>query len=163
MKCSVCGKEYGENAIGACPRCGFPAILLTDDSPETKAALQQTVDEYRKQLLGEFSVYITAYEYEKTSEEMTEKGERRILVASAEELSPGKEVWADTAFGVSDELLLHAILEKNGEEIPYTLAMTPPRQKDLWKVGAMLNDNLSLCFLVGSPEASSVSEPVELF
>ena len=163
MKCCVCGREYEERAVGACPRCGFPPILLTDDSPETQAALRQTIEEYRKQLLGDFSVYVTAYEYEETSEDQTEKGERRILVAASDRLSPGKEVWSDTVFGVSDELVLRAELEKNGETTPYTLQMTPPGQKDRWLVGAALDEELNLRLLVGGPESSSVSDPVELF
>lgn len=163
MKCFVCGEEYEENAVGACPRCGFPPIFLTDDSPETQAALRQTVDEYRKQLLGEFSVYVTAYEYEMTSESLTEKGERRILVATSEQLSPGQETWSELTFGVSEELILNVELEKKGEVMSCTLNMTPPVKNDSWKIGAALDDRLNLRLLVGSPESISVSDPVELF
>ena len=162
MKCCVCGKEYEEKAVGACPRCGFPSILMTDDSPEMQEALRQTVEEYRKQLLGEFSVYVRAYEFEKTSEELTEKGERRILIAGSGQLAPGKAVWSDLLFGVSDELVLSVELEKNEETRAFTLKMLPPGRKDSWRAGAMLDDELRLRLLVGDEEEPSVSDPVEL-
>ena len=162
MKCCVCGSEYDEHAVGACPRCGFPPILLTDDSPETREALQRTVEEYRKQLLSEFKVYITAYAYEKTSSELTEKGEQRILLAESGQLAPGTEIWSELAFEISEELLLQGEIEQNGEDRPFSLRMDPPAQFGQWRLGARMDDRLRIVMLVGGPEAVSVSEPVAL-
>ena len=74
MKCLACGNGYDEKVLGACPRCGFPAILMTDESPEMQETLRQTVAAFRKDLLGEFKVYVKAYVFEKTSRTFTEKG-----------------------------------------------------------------------------------------
>lgn len=162
MKCCVCGCEYDEHAVGACPRCGFPPILLTDDSPETRAALRQTVEEYRKQLLGEFSVYVTAYIYEKTSGSLDEKGEQRILVADSGRLLPGAEIWSDLVFEISEELLLQGEIEQNGEKKPFSLRMEPPARSGQWRLGARMDEELRIALLVGGSEGVSVSEPVAL-
>ena len=164
MKCLACGNEYDEKVLGACPRCGFPAILMTDESPEMRETLRQTVAAFRKDLLGEFKVYVKAYVFEKTSRTFTEKGEQRLLIAASDQLipQPNTILWSEITFGASDELVLEAELEKGGETRPYTFEMTPPSQPEPWQVGAVLNDSLQLFLVVGSPENNSLSGPMEL-
>lgn len=162
-KCNCCSHEI----VGSkCTYCNYINVELLDDSG--LHAEEERAEKYRKSLvkrLSDFSINAYSYKWNKKNAQLNTG---RTIVKIADGDSSYKSiVWSKESFGQNldneqKNRNVNVLYKIDGIEKSLDVKLETIKCDDFWKLGMMINPDLTVCFYLGTSEKYTVSRPYEL-
>lgn len=167
MKCKICGKDYDQTRITACPICGFHPFFVVGDMDEgQRHTLEMAENNYKRNFFAAFTVSIIAYEWTPDEEELLVLHKKHKLPFDAcSNMNPGEVNWMKESFarleGTRVELDLS--VERTGEKEQLIKASVDmPQAADFWRVGISFEDGMKLKVHLKAGDQETVSEGYDI-
>lgn len=160
MKCDICKTEIAEG-MSACPVCGFPVLYVVGSAQMPVDYIEAVTAAYKKKLLQSLRVSVLVFSWKKSDDEIVLNEKHKVQIATGEELLAGQAVWLNEEFArtVSEpavELTYELQTDKGKEE--GTVKIAAPQDASLWKVGAVLTEDMKLKLLIKSDIGQTESD-----
>ena len=162
-KCKVCLREI----VGSkCKYCGFIAVESLDDYGD-KLEFERAA-QYKAELLKHITDFsINAYTY-KWNSAKSKLDEGRENVRIADKVKNFNEItWSQRAFGQSldekqQERPITISYKFNGKKKELNVNLKTIKCNDFWKLGVMINPDLTASFYLGTGDNHTISGPFDL-
>ena len=147
MKCLVCGKEYD----GAeCPVCRFPNIQIPGNYEEGLLAIQDEIEEYRKQFFSTFYVGIRTWHWIDINGTLKPDYAEDLYFGQIGSLQ-GEEQWLSRPFArIPDVTMLNItiVIKQAGEIVEKTVTVENLSEMQLLEIGAVVDDQYNVQIIV---------------
>lgn len=148
MKCSVCNEEY--NGKSYCPYCGMLCVVDLDGQSEIMKTMSSN---YRKKIISNITaIGVVNHSYKMANQKIVKDSVKLTDIATGEQcfMNP---VWTKERFAQykgSREITLQLYVKTRSNKTSYfNFKMAMPDVKEFWKVGVMMNNDLSMNVYLG--------------
>lgn len=161
--CKCCAKEIMGNK---CTYCNYLNIELLDDSGVVQE--RERAKNYKENLLSrltDFTINAYTYKWNSTISKL-ENGRSKIIIADSID-SFDKIIWCEKSFGQNindnqNERPLNISYKVNGKEKVLNALLKTIKCEDFWKLGVMINHDLTVSFYLGTKSNHVISGPFDL-
>lgn len=164
MRCLSCDGDVKTGAA-RCPHCGFPILLITEDTKEAKAERLQLARQYFQKKLSGIQIRINTYTYQYQAGRLSLAQKREMLLANAADLQIGKKIWHSQKFGAAGkpQTITFPVMLTFGHDcrtVPVKVEV--PKTEGFNYIGVVLDAGLSAHIVVGDDRSYGSSEAFSL-
>ena len=164
MRCRVCFNEV-PNGVDVCPCCGFTQYDVIGDTKEALTILGTMADKHRNVFLRKYDLGVNIFTWKDKDGTIVLNEKKRISFGTCDTMQKNT-VWLESQFAripdVSEQSVELSVIKSGEPEKIIEVKIPALKEAELQKLGAEMNDDLTVSLVLKNDTSQTKSNPVSI-